>query len=273
MKKYLALAALLLIGSKAFAQALGYGYPSMPSIHQAAAGGGAAGTASPTASPSPAFITGYAFAAPTANATLTVPTGGATPAVAGDCLVVTLDSTNSTVGLTIGTSTLNGFAVQSTSSGVNWTSGHNQYSFTVPVTPQAVTAGRYTLTGVAQNFGVCAAYYRHVACGYTDAAATQTNGVTTAPTAGSATSTINGDLDVFTTVLNTSSASAEAYTPPSGYTNDEFKAPVNATSTGCSIDHLVQSTAGATTPGAASVTNISAWGAVHYFLQNLGGAK
>lgn len=227
----------------------------------------ATATASPT--PSPGFVVGVAFAAPGANPTLTLPSAGSTPVAAGDCMaLLTASSTNPPLLTT--SANFQGTSEASIATAV-WTTGSFFYTYTHYVTPQDIATGHLTLTGVGSGGPVCAAFYRHVTCGY-DAVAAQTANNGTAPAPGAATSTINGDLDVVG-VIGNPQAGVEVYTPGSGYTNDVFLSGVNATSFGCAIDHLVQSTAGATTPGASTWTNITQWGAVHWFMQNIGGTK
>jgi len=240
-------------------------------------GGGA--TASPTASPSPAMIAASSTVIPTSAAT---PVPGIPGAVqAGDCAVISVVTYTTAIGRGLLGGQLvspgNNYMQQSS----EWFTPNTHFgaAWTHYVTPQDITNGYIPLFGLGQEAGdpLCMVYYRHVSCGSNDGfvlapLANNGNSASTAPQPASLTSTVAGDLAISYGYLY-NGTNGVTYTPPTGYTNDCYIAPVTGTADGLYVDHKVLGGAGSTQPGTGTLSSSLHWGAGQFLIQNIGGTQ
>lgn len=231
-------------------------------------GGGSGPTAAPTASPAPALVAATATVAPGANPSPAISVG----VQAGDCAILCTNAIGAS-----GTGALTYSISSNTQGWAYWQFGKtwtvSNYTFNMywrTMTPQDITAGTLTLTGVPSGVPVGLAYFRHVTC-MTDS---NNNAVATAastsPQAPSQTNTLNGDLNVLCTTVNASGT--DAYTSPTGYTNaTNMAATVSAN--GVAIDYKVLGAAGTVAPGAGTLNSSGNWGVSQMTIPNLGSTQ
>lgn len=218
--KLLALALLLCVGGKAFAQGLGYGYPTMPQIHQAV-GGGAKAAASPT----PAF------------------TAGNTIATASNPVVTAGSTTNGDfcINVAAGESTVPTTPVKwwQTTAASAYSAGADNWVYAHTVTTDEAASTTWTNGGGP----VCQVCYSHT-LGALDLAATSHTGAgVAAAQCPAVTTTLNNEL-VVCVCADTNGTGTTTWGSPSAGTLRESVNSVSGTTRGCAISDQVQATAG-----------------------------